>query len=334
MATIVASGGFAAMSGSSLATAGTMARVAYPEMRRFNYSRSLATASIAAGGTLGILIPPSIMMVFYGILTETGIGELFAAGFLPGLLGVLGYMLAVRFVTWRDPEHAPPGERIEKAERRRALRRVGLVLLLIAIVLGGIYGGVFTPTEAAGVGAFGGLAIAVWRRSLTWPVLSAVLTDTVITTAKMFAIFLGALVFSDMIGFSGLPDQVVDWLTGSGIPPLAVILVMVLIYLVMGCFLESLSMILITIPVFFPVVVSLGYDPIWFGIIVVVAVEIGLITPPLGMNLFMLKSTVPDVETSHLFRGIAPFVGIDLVRIAILILLPGISLFLPRLFFG
>jgi tripartite ATP-independent transporter DctM subunit len=237
-------------------------------------------------------------------------------------------------VTWRDPEHAPPGERIEKAERRRALRRVGLVLLLIAIVLGGIYGGVFTPTEAAGVGAFGGLAIAVWRRSLTWPVLSAVLTDTVITTAKMFAIFLGALVFSDMIGFSGLPDQVVDWLTGSGIPPLAVILVMVLIYLVMGCFLESLSMILITIPVFFPVVVSLGYDPIWFGIIVVVAVEIGLITPPLGMNLFMLKSTVPDVETSHLFRGIAPFVGIDLVRIAILILLPGISLFLPRLFFG
>lgn len=333
-ATIVASGGFGAICGSSIATAVTMAKVAMPSMRKYGYSDALATGSIAAGGTLGILIPPSVIMIIYGILTETNIGALFAAGVLPGLLAICCYIGAVYFTTIRDPTAGPRAERMGWGQRMRTLRSIWGVVLLFSIVMGGMYGGVFTPTEAAGVGAGGAFVFALFRRVLTVRSTLNVLVESACTTTTMFSILIGALLFSTYINYTGMPEELRDFVMRLGSSPLLVILAMTVIYLVLGCVLESISMILLTVPVFFPLVAHLGYDPVWFGIYVVCVVEISLITPPVGLNVFVLKGVLPDVPLRTIFRGVMPFVAADIVRLALLIAFPSISLVLPKLLFN
>jgi tripartite ATP-independent transporter DctM subunit len=330
MSTVVACGGFGAVCGSSLATAATMSKVAYPEMRRLGYSRALASGSIAAGGTLGILIPPSIVMVVYAILTEQSIGKMFAAGILPGLLAVGFYLLAVRWTIWRDPNAGPPGERMSWKERLRALRDVWGVLVLFVIVMGGIYGGVFSSTEAAGIGACGAFLFALLRGRLTWQILSNVLVESARTTGMLFMVLIGALLFSSFINFTSMPSDLQDWVQQFDMSPIVVILLICAIYIVLGSVLESMSMVLLTVPIFYPLVQHLGFDLIWFGIIVVVVTEISFITPPVGMNVMVLKSLLPDVKMSTLYRGVIPFVVADVFRLAVLLAFPVISLLLPK----
>jgi C4-dicarboxylate transporter DctM subunit len=333
MSTVVACGGFSAICGSSLATAATMSKVAMPSMRKFHYSEGLAAGSIAAGGTLGIMIPPSVIMVIYGLMTETNIGSLFAAGILPGALAVSCYMGAVAWTTWRDPKSGPPGERSTWAERLRALRDIWGVVALFVLVLGGIYGGVFTPTEAAGVGAAGGFFFALGRRALTWKTLFAVLIESARTTAMLFVILIGALIFANFINFTTMPGDLRAFVGQFELHPIMVVIAMCAIYIVLGCMLESLSMILLTVPLFFPLISHLGLDPVWFGIVVVTVVEISLITPPVGMNVFVLRTLLPEIPLGTMFRGVGPFIVADFVRLTVLIAFPAISLLLPRLFF-
>lgn len=330
IATVLACGGFSALCGSSLATTATMAKVAMPSMREYRYDDRLATGAIAAGGTLGILIPPSVILVIYGIITETHIGKLFAAGLVPGILALALYTAAIAYMTWRSPDMGPRGERQGSLERLHALRDVWGVALLIVVVIGGIYGGFFTATEAAGVGAFFGFLFAITKGGMRLPQVVEVLRETAQTTAALFAVLIGAMLFAQFVNFSGVHATLLAWVEGLDVAPLTIIALIVAIYLVLGCLLESLSMILLTVPLFFPIVVALGYDPVWFGIVVVIAVEIGLITPPVGVNVFVLKSVAPDVPTGTIFRGVFPFWIADLVRVAIVVLLPGMVMFLPN----
>ncbi|MCM0611503.1 TRAP transporter large permease [Marinobacter sediminum] len=333
MATVVACGGFSAICGSSLATSATMGKVAMPPMRKYGYADSLATASIAAGGTLGILIPPSVILIIYGLLTESSIRELFAAGFIPGILGMVMYMVAVRYVVWRDPSAGPAGEKADWSERLRALKGVWGVLLLFTVVMGGIYLGVFTPTEAAGIGAGGAFVIALARRSLTLSTLFETLADTARTSAMLFAVVIGALIFSDFINRAGLPDMLLGFVTALDVAPIVVILAILAIYIVLGMVFESLSMILLTVPVFYPLVESLGFDLVWFGIVVVVVTEISLITPPVGMNVFVLSAVLRDVKTGTIFKGVTPFWCADIVRLALIVFIAQIALFLPDMLY-
>ena len=330
MATIVACGGFSAICGSSLATAATMAKVSMPPMRRYGYSDSLAAASIAAGGTLGILIPPSVILVIYGIMSEQSIRELFAAGFIPGMLGVLLYLGAVYWTVWRNPEAGPRGERMNTKQRVDSLKGVWGILLLFGIVMGGIYGGVFPPTEAAGIGAAGAFIIALLRKSLTIKNTFNVLYETAATTSSLFMVIIGALIFSTFITRAGLPDQLLQLITGNDISPMMVIFMILGIYILLGCVFESLSMLLLTIPIFYPVVESLGFDLIWFGIVVVVVTEISLITPPVGLNVFVLSGVLKDVKTATIFKGVTPFWVADIIRLSLITLIPAISLILPQ----
>ncbi len=331
MATVIACAGFGAICGSSIATAATMAKVAYPSMKRFGYADSLATGVIAAGGTLGIMIPPSTLLVIYGVFTETNIGKLFAAGILPGLLGALLLCIAVQYVTWRDPAAGPPGERSDWRERWAAIRGIWAVALLFLFVIGGIYGGLFTATEGAGMGAFGAMVFALWRGSLNWRTLYAALVESSRTTAMLFMILTGALVFAEFINITTMPGDLKAFVTQFEIHPILVVAAICAIYVILGTAMEELSMILLTIPVFFPLIVHLGFDPVWFGVLVVVVVEIGLISPPVGMNLFVLKTLIPEVPTGTVFRGVLPFMFADCVRMALLIAFPAISLYLPSL---
>tara|TARA_R110000868_G_scaffold266660_1_gene525962 strand:- start:1259 stop:2551 length:1293 start_codon:yes stop_codon:yes gene_type:complete len=331
MATIVACGGFSAVCGSSLATVATMSKVALPPMLKFGYDERLATGSIAAGGTLGILIPPSVALVFYGIMTETDIGQLFAAGVIPGVLGIVLYAGAVAVITRINPEMGPPGERIPWKARIRSLRGIWGMVLLFLIVMGGIYGGVFTPTEAAGIGAFGAFVIALLRRRLTVRITLDALADTGRTTAMLLALLIGSLLFANFINVARVPNEIADWFASIQVSPLTVVVICIAIYIVLGCILESISMMLLTVPVFYPVMQSLGVDLVWFGIVVVVVIEISLITPPIGLNVFVLKSMLPDIALTKIFRGVLPFIAADIVRIALIVLIPGLSLFLPRL---
>ena len=331
MATVVACGGFAAVCGSSIATAAAMARVAMPSMRRFGYDDGLASGAIAAGGTLGILIPPSVIMVIYGIQTGTDIGHLFIAGIIPGLIGILFYVAAIAAVAGLRPRLGPPGERSAARDKWLSLLGTAPILALFLLVIFGIYLGWFTPTEAAGVGAFGALAHALAARRLPWRAFLDALLETARTTANLFFILIGAIVFSNFMNLTGLPELMRRLVTAWGWPPLGVIALITLIYLVLGCFVESLSMVLLTVPIFFPVVTALGFDPIWFGIYVVFMTELSLITPPVGLNLFVIKGVVGDIGLSTVYRGILPFIVADLFRLALLIFAPAIALYLPRL---
>ena len=330
MSTVLACAVFGSVCGSSLATAATMSRVAYPEMRKLGYSKALASGSIAAGGTLGILIPPSIVMVVYAILTEQSIGKMFIAGLMPGVLATLLYLAAVRWTIRRDPSAGPAGPQMSSAERWQALRSVWGISVLFGIVMGGIYFGVFTSTEAAGIGAVGAFLFALLRGRLTWSVLSTVLVESVRTTGMLFMVLIGAMIFASFINFSALPGALQALVKDIGLHPMLVMIAICAIYLVLGCVVESMSMVLLTVPIFYPLVQSLGFDLIWFGIIVVTVTEISFITPPVGMNVMLLKGLLPDVSVRTLFGGVMPFVGADIVRLAILLAFPWITLFLTR----
>jgi tripartite ATP-independent transporter DctM subunit len=337
MAAILAAGGFSAVSGSSLATAATMTKVAMPEMRRYGYAPGFAAGAVAAGGTLGILIPPSVILVIYGLLTQSDIGKLFIAGILPGLLGVAMYIGAAAATTALRPALGPPGERHALRQRLRALRGVAPTLGLFVVILGGIYVGVFTPTEAAGVGAMVALAIALARGAVDRHGLIEALVESGRTTAMLFTVIMGALVFGNLVNFAGFPDTLRELVERSALGPWAVVTLIAAIYLVLGCVLESLSMILLTVPVFYPVVqmLELGLDPeavlIWFGIVVVVATEISLLTPPVGMNVFVLRGLLPDVSLGTIYRGVTPFWLVDILRLGVILYMPALSLALPRL---
>ena len=331
MASIIASGGFGSICGSSIATAATMSKVAYPQMKAHGYKDTLATGSIAAGGTLGILIPPSTILVIYGIITETDIGKLFVAGILPGLVAVVCLCLAVMFVTWRDPQAGPPAERFDWRQRLLAVRGIWGVALLFALVIGGIYGGVFTATEGAGVGAAGAFVFALARGALTVSVVKDILIESTRTTAMLFTILIGAMIFTNFINFTSMPGDLRDFVLQFSPNPIMVVVMMMGIYLLLGMVMEELAIVLLTIPVFFPVITGLGFDPVWFGILIVTIVEIGMISPPVGLNLFVLNSLLPDVKLTTIYKGVWPFVVADVVRLGILIAFPFIALWLPGL---
>ena len=330
-ATVLACAGFGSICGSSIATAATMAKVAYPPMKKLGYADYLSTGVIAAGGTLGIMIPPSTIFVIYGIVTETNIGKLFAAGVLPGLLCVALLMAGVAWITWRDPTAGPAGERTPWRGRWKALRDIWGVAVLVVLVLGGIYGGVFTATEGAGIGATGAFCFALARRTLTLQVLLQVLVESARTTAMLFAILIAAMLFSGFINFTTMPADLKVWILSQGLSPLMVVAAMMLIYVLLGTIMEELSMVLLTIPVFFPIVIGLGFDPVWFGVLIVLVVQIGLISPPVGMNLFVLNALLKGVPLGQIFRGVWLFVLALVVALGVVLEFQPLSLWLPSL---
>jgi C4-dicarboxylate transporter, DctM subunit len=330
MSTIVACGGFGAICGSSIATAATFSKVAYPSMRKYGYKDSLAAGAIASGGTLGILIPPSVIMVIYGIMTETNIGKLFIAGVLPGIACVALLCLAVQWITWRDPAAGPPAARAGWPERLAALKHVWPVIVLFAAVIGGIYGGVFTATEGAGIGAAGAFLFALARRALTWRVLVQVLVESASTTSMIFMILIGALLFANFINYTTMPNDLKEFISQFNARPWMVVAAMCLVYVVLGSAMEELSMILLTVPLFFPVVTALGYDPLWFGVVVVVVVQIGLISPPVGMNIFVVRTLLRHISIGTVFRGVWAFTAAQCLLLALLIALPELATYLPK----
>ena len=331
MATIAACGGFAAISGSSAASAATMARVAVPSMNRFRYEKGFSAGTVAAGGTMGILIPPSGALIVYGLLTEQDIGKLFIAGIGPGLLTVGLYLLAIKLVTLVAPAAAPRGERAEWCVRWRLLGGVWGVFVLFLLVLGGIYFGLVTTTEAGGLGAAGAFLFTLLRRRMTVSVLMDCLSESARITAMIFVVAFGALILNQFVNISGLPRSIATAIETWQLTNLEVILVIMGFFVVLGMFIDGFAMIFLTVPVFVPIVDALGFDLVWWGIVTVIAVEISLITPPIGLNVFVLKSMLPDVALGAIYRGIVPYFGADLIRIAVVILFPPVALYLPGL---
>ncbi|NVJ90208.1 MAG: TRAP transporter large permease [Methylocystaceae bacterium] len=331
LALAAVSGGaaFSAICGSSLATASTMTRVAYPEMMSQGYHPRLAAGSLAAGGTLGIMIPPSVALLLYALITEQSVGDMFLAGFLPGLLAYSLYMITVTIMArrWKPDLTQQPDE---NTSLKTALKQFAPVALLFGLVMGGLYGGIFSPTEAGGVGAALALVLSLWR-GLTWEGFQEAVVETVSITATIFVILIGTEVFGFLLSVSQISFEMVDKINSMNLDPWMVMALIVAFYVVMGCFLESLAMILLTVPIFYPVIVASGFDPIWFGIIAVVTVETGLISPPVGMNLFVVQSAAKGSKIQDVMIGVMPFVLADFVRLAILIAFPAISLFLPQM---
>jgi len=331
MATVGACAAFGAICGSSLATAATMSKVAMPEMRKRNYNDSLAAASIAAGGTLGVLIPPSVIMVIYALLTEQSIGTMFAAALIPGVVATLLYMGAVWTMTLIDPTAGPADTRTDGQGKLTALINVWPVLLLFGVVIGGIYLGWFSPTEAAAIGAFGAILLAWARGQLSPKIFLNCLSETATTTGMIFMILIGTALFNYFVETTGLPHLLVERITELGWSPYAILVALIIFYILLGCVMDALSMILLTLPFVFPLITSLGFDPVWFGIIMVSVVEVGLITPPVGMNLFVIMATTPGLGLNTISRGILPFLVADLLRVTLLILFPWLALWLPSL---
>ena len=331
-ATVAACGGFAAVCGSSIVTTATMAKVAMPSMRKYGYDDGLATGAIAAGGTLGILIPPSVLLVFYGILTNTDIGKLFIAGILPGLISIASYFVVIDVMTRLKPELGPRGERMPLGMRFRSLTKVWGVVALFLFVLGGIYVGFVTPVEAGGVGAAGALLFAVGRRVMGFAAFRDALAETIRTSAMLFFVIFGAQNFSAFINAADLPGQMLGIINGLELSAAGVLTIIILFYIGFGCVFSAFALVLLTVPVFFPLIAGLGLDVqfdtspenvlIWFGIVIVVVAEIGQITPPIGMNVFVLKSMLPDVTLGTIYKGIIPFFVADLVRLALIVLFP------------
>ena len=329
IATIAACGGFAAICGSSVATAATFSRVAYPEMRRFNYPPGFAAGVIAAGGTLGIMIPPSTVFAVYGLITEQDVGKLFIAGIVPGILATAMYMVTISLLGALRPGYLPAGPRHSWKERREGLRDIWATVLLFAFVIGGIYGGLFTATEAAGAGAGGAFLLGVLRGKLSRADILRSLLETTRVTAAVFTILIGALLFGYFLTVTQTPQKVTAFLTGLGIGAYGVLTIIMLMYLVLGCLMDALAMIILTVPIIFPVIKELGFDPIWFGVIIVMTVELGLIHPPVGMNIFVIKSVIEDLKISTIFYGVMPFIITDLLRLVILIVFPVLATWLP-----
>lgn len=337
MAAVGGCAGFGAISGSSLATSATMGQVALPELRRFNYSGALATGSLAAGGTLGILIPPSVVLIIYAVMVEANVATLFQAAFIPGILAALGYILVIGIIVRVNPEAGPAGPTATRAEKWSALLEIWPVLLIFVLVMGGIYLGFFTPTEGAGVGAFGTFLIAVTRGGMRLQGFIDALLGTAQTTAMIFLILLGAAIFNAFLGFSQLPIFAADFFGNSGLAPLTILVGMIVLYILLGFVMDSLSMIFLTVPIFWPIIAGLdfGMGPeetkLWFGIISLIVVEMGLITPPVGLNVFIINSMARDVPMIEIFKGVIPFFMSDVVRVVVLVFLPGITLILPQL---
>ena len=329
IATIAACGGFAAICGSSVATAATFSKVAYPEMREHGYPQSFATGVIAAGGSLGIMIPPSTVFAVYGLITEQDIGKLFIAGIVPGLVAVGMYIATINIIAFVRPGFLPAAPRHSWRERLQALRDIWAVVLLFVFIIGGLYGGLFTATEAAGMGAAGAFIIAVVRRKLSRQDFWRCLVESLRTTAAVFTILIGALIFGYFLTITQVPQKITEFLTGLGLGPYGVLVLIMLMYLLLGCIMDAMAMIILTIPIIFPVIKALGFDPIWFGVIIVMTVELGLIHPPVGMNVFVIKSVIKDVKLSTVFYGVAPFVVTDILRLAILIAFPILATWLP-----
>ncbi|MBU1362080.1 MAG: TRAP transporter permease [Gammaproteobacteria bacterium] len=329
VATVLACGGFAAICGSSVATAATFSAVAYPEMRRFRYPESFSTGVIAAGGTLGAMLPPSTVLAVYAILTEQDIGKLFMAGIVPGLLAMAMYVMTIFLIVRLRPGLLPAGEVRPWSERLVDLKNVWAPLVLFIFVIGGLYGGFFTPTEAGGVGASGAFILGVLRGRLDRARIREALLSATRTAAAVFTVLIGALLFGYFLTITQTPQKLTEFLTGLGIGRYGVLALIMLMYLLLGCVMDAMGMIILTVPIIFPVITHLGFDPIWFGIVVVVVVELGLISPPVGMNVFVIKSVLHDVSFTTIFRGVAPFIVTDIVRLVILIAFPVIALWLP-----
>ncbi len=329
MATIAACAGFAAISGSSVATAATFSAVAYPEMRRFNYPRSFATGVIAAGGTLGAILPPSLVLAVYSLITQQDVGRLYIAGIVPGVLAVIMYVTTIAIIGAVRKGHLPAGPRASWGQRLQAVKGVWAITLLFVFIIGGMYGGAFTPTEAAAMGAGGAFLIAVARRRLTPRQFVDCLLRALRTSAAIFSILIGALLFGYFLTITQTPQAVSAFLTSLGLGRYGVLMLIMLMYLVLGCVMDAMAMVILTVPIVFPVITGLGFDPIWFGVIIVMTVELGLIHPPVGMNVFVIKSVVGDVGIGTIFAGVIPFVITDIVRLAILIAFPILSTWLP-----
>jgi len=329
MATVGACAGFAAISGSSVATAATMGTVALPEMRRYNYSPALATGSIAAGGTIGILIPPSVGFIIYGIITEQSIGKLFLAGFIPGVLEAVFYMTTISILTRRNPLMGPRGPSTSFMEKIASFKNTWVVLLLFLLIMGGLYFGIFTPTEAGGIGAFGAFVFALALRKLNWQVFKSSLVDSAKTTAMIFLILMGAMILGYFLSVSRIPFELSSIIGGLEVNRYIILVGILILLLFLGCVMDSLAILLLTIPIFFPLIISLGFDGIWFGVIVVRVCEIGLITPPVGVNVYVIKGIAKDVPMGTIFRGILPFLIADICHVTLLIVVPQLSLFLP-----
>jgi len=329
VATVIACGGFAAICGSSVATAATFAAVAYPEMRRFGYPQSFSTGVIAAGGTLGAMLPPSTVLAVYAILTQQDIGKLFMAGVAPGLLAILMYVVTIAIIVRLRPNLLPPGTHKSWSERIAAAKSVWAPVVLFVFVIGGLYGGFFTPTEAGGVGASGAFILGVLRGKLNRSNTREALLQATRTAAAVFTVLIGALLFGYFLTVTQTPQKLTEVLTGLGIGRYGILAMIMLMYVVLGCLMDAMAMIILTVPIIFPVVIALGFDPIWFGVIIVMTVELGLIHPPVGMNVFVIKSVVKEVSFTTIFRGVLPFVATDILRLVILIAFPVIALWLP-----
>ena len=329
VATVLACGGFAAICGSSVATAATFSSVAYPEMRRFGYPQSFSTGVIAAGGTLGAMLPPSTVLAVYAILTQQDIGKLFMAGIIPGLLAMLMYVTTIIIIVKVRPDWLPAGELKPWAQRAEDLKAVWAPLVLFIFVIGGLYGGFFTPTEAGGVGASGAFILGVLRGKLNRTNTREALLQATRTAAAVFTVLIGALLFGYFLTITQSPQKLTAFLTGMGVGRYGVLAMIMVMYLVLGCLMDAMAMIILTVPIIFPVIIALGFDPIWFGIIIVMTVELGLIHPPVGMNVFVIKSVVQDVSFTTIFKGVIPFVVTDIIRLIILISFPIIALWLP-----
>ena len=334
IATIAACGAFAAISGSSVATAATFSAVAYPEMRRFNYPQSFSTGVIAVGGTLGAMLPPSTVLVVYGLITQQDIGKLFIAGIIPGGLAIVMHMITIAIIGRVRPGFLPAGSRSSWGERVGAIGDVWSPLLLFLFVIGGLYGGLFIPTEAGAVGAVGAFAIGILRGKLPGASILQALLQATRTAAAVFTVLIGALLFGYFLTITQTPQHVTGFLTGLGVGPYGVLALILLMYLALGCLMDAMAMIILTVPIVFPVVTALGFDPIWFGVVIVMTVELGLIHPPVGMNVFVIKSVIKDVNMSTIFIGVLPFVVTDIVRVVILVAFPAIATWLPLRMIG
>ena len=328
--TVFACAGFAAINGSSVATAATMTTVALPEMRKRGYAPGFAAGVIAAGGTIGIMIPPSVIFVLYGIMTETDIARLFFAGILPGLLAVAMYTVTITVVGQLRPQWLPRGERWSWAERWRSLRNIWPVMLLFVFVLGGMYGGYFTTTEAAGMGAMGALLLGIVRRTLSARAIMDCLVGSLRVTASIFVVVIGAYLFGYFLTITQTTQDLVAWLGSLPIGRYGVLALILVGYFILGAVMDELAMILLTVPIVYPVILQLGFDPIWFGVIIVMAVTLGMICPPVGINVFVINSIARDVSLPRIYMGVAPFILSDIVRLVILVAFPSISLLLPQ----
>jgi len=331
IATIGACAGFAAICGSTNATAATMAAATLPEMKRYNYKPELATGVVAAGGSLGILIPPSVIFIVYGIMTEQSIGKLFVAGLLPGLLLSLLFVIAVVLWTIIKPDLAPRSAKSEFKEKIASLSGLIETLLLFCLVMGGLFAGFFTPTEAGAIGAFGTLLLAVVRRNITWENFAASLFETTRITCMIFVIVAGATIFGHFLAVTKIPFDIANWISGFQLPPYAIMFFIIMVYLVGGCFIDALALIMLTVPIFYPVVNCLGYDPLWFGVIIVLVTQIGVITPPVGVNVYVVSGVARDVPLHVIFKGVVPFLIALIVGTLLLIPFPQIATFLPGL---